>query len=52
MILTEVYAGHKGIDGNLPDSVYPGGAIFVQTFLLFVGSFITRLGRLDVDDGY
>ena len=49
VILSEVYAGHKGIDGNLPDAVYPGGAIFVQTFLLFVGSFIARLGRLDVD---
>jgi len=49
IVLAEVYAGHKGIDGAIPDSVYPGGAIFVQTFLLFIGAFIARLGRLDLD---
>lgn len=47
-ILVVVYAGHRGVDGNLPDSVYPGVAIFLQTLLLFVGAFVMRLGRLEV----
>jgi hypothetical protein len=52
VILSDVYAGHKGVGGQIPDSVYPGVAIFMQTFLLFVGSFITRLGRLDIEESY
>lgn len=49
IILAHVYAGRNGLDGAIPESVYPGVAIFVQTFLLFVGGFVTRLGRLDMN---
>lgn len=49
-IVVFVYAGHKGVNGNLPDSIYPGVAIFIQTFLLVVGAFVTRLGRLDIEN--
>ena len=51
-ILADVYAGEKGIHGRQPDAVYPGAAIFLQSFLLFVGAFVTRLGRLDVEESY
>ena len=51
-ILTDVYAAHKGLNGKQPSATYPGVAIFVQTFLLFVGAFVTRLGRLDIEESY
>ena len=34
------------------DSTYPGVCIFIQTFLLFIGSFVTRLGRLDIEESF
>lgn len=49
-ILAKVYAGEQGYEGNKPASTFPGQAIFAQTFLLFIGSFVARLGRLELDE--
>lgn len=50
VIFADVYAQGKGINGIKPESTFPGAAIFLQSMLLFMGSFITRLGRIQTSD--
>jgi hypothetical protein len=50
VLLSDVYAQKKGINDKKPDSIYPGAAVLLQTMLLFMSSFITRLGRRNAEE--
>mmetsp|Transcript_6467 Transcript_6467/g.7396 ORF Transcript_6467/g.7396 Transcript_6467/m.7396 type:complete len:165 (+) Transcript_6467:124-618(+) len=43
-ILVEIYAKGKGIGGKVPDDVYPGVAIFIQSISLLFAAISMRLG--------
>mmetsp|Transcript_13313 Transcript_13313/g.15415 ORF Transcript_13313/g.15415 Transcript_13313/m.15415 type:complete len:166 (-) Transcript_13313:648-1145(-) len=44
-VLSDIYSKKKGINGNIPDDIYPGVAIFMQCTLLFFATIAMRLGR-------
>jgi hypothetical protein len=45
VLFANVYANKEGWKGQIPDSVYPGAAVFVQSTLIFIAGFVMRFGR-------
>jgi len=48
-VLSNVYIQKKGINGQAPEEIYPGVAIFLQCAFIAIASVLFRVGRVNDD---